>query len=210
MVQRKSLLREIEILKEDIPAEPANKRNVSIDQEQRWGWLSIISSLFLAMVGVWGFYIKSKTEKAKDEEIKNQVLDSENFSTTKEIAFEYESLVSEGIMLIPGVESKNPQLYGDTFELEFEYKGKSNFVDVKYLSKSKVGLKSIQRFISKVKDIEGRFWFIHNTDFTEMAKRKMEEVKRLETKERKFVFLKADNLNNFQGRFEYLLEEMEG
>ena len=70
--------------------------------------------------------------------------------------------------------------------------------------RSKVGLNSIERFISSIKGKEGNFWFIYNTDLTDMVKRRVEAINDF-SEGREIKLIQASNVHDFEKQIDKLL-----
>lgn len=205
--KRKKLIKEIETLKTQIkPDNNTNQQIVSKSKTTGWeGFLSIFLSIIGGLVGIISFYIKYRTDREKQEEIDNQMAQSESINYSRENAFQFEKGILKhltnkpGIKIIDDFRSPNHE-----FDIIFEFKGKEYFVEIKYYSRSKVGLGSIERFLSSLQGKEGVFWFIYNTDLTEMVKRRVDEINMISTG-RSIQLIKIDTLNDFERKLNELL-----
>lgn len=206
--KRKELIFEIENLKKQVPI------NTEIDNEKikndsistTLKWTSILGSILSVIIGIISFYLKFKTEKAKDEEIENQIIETDNQKDNVELAFEYEKQIIKIISNYKGVDIvKTSEKYDFGFDLEFNFNKKKYFIEVKYLTQSKIGLKSFHRFLSRQKGLEGQFWFIYNTDLTDMVKNRAENMNKLTFPHREIVLIKAENELEFKKQLDKLL-----
>ena len=206
--KRKELISKIESLKKEIPKTTNTQLEKAESKSSVWffEWLSILMSLIGVVVGIISFYLKYKTEKEKDEEIESQIIESENLKSNIEFAFDYEKQIINVINNLSGVKVlKTPSERDFGFDLEFEYKNKRIFIEAKYLTRSKVGLNSFMRFIAHQKGLEGEFWFVYNTDLTEMVKRKADEMNKLAGPNRRIVLIKAENGTEFSNQLNKIL-----
>lgn len=197
--KRKKLISELEKLKKEIPETTIEYTEKSKAKNSIWiyEWLSILVSLIAVIVGIISFFLKFKTEKEKDEEIENQIIESDNYKSNIEFAIDYEKQIINTIAKYPEVKIiKQPGDRDFGLDLEFDFKGKRYFVEAKYLSRSKVGLNSFQRFLAYQKGLEGEFWFIYNTDLTDMVKSKAETMNKISSPNRIITLIKAENGND--------------
>lgn len=209
--KRKSLISELEKLKNDIPEIKDKVDEKSFSKAKNTTWISELLSIIISIIGVIAgiisFYFKFRTEKEKDEEIENQLLENENIKENIEYAYEFESKIISLITNYPGVQitrSFSNRDFG--FDLEFTYKKRNYFVEIKFLTRSKVGLKTFQRFLASQRGLEGEFWFIYNTDLTDMVKRKASEFSQI-TDSRNIELIKVDSLSSFKEMLEKLLQD---
>lgn len=206
--KRKELISEIDVLKKQIPESSKEQQEKVESKKPFWflEWLSILVSILGVIAGIFSFYLKAKSDKEKDEEIESQIIESENFKSNIEFAYDYERQISNIIKKIPNVKvysSFEQRDYG--FDLEFDYQDKKYFLEAKYLTKSKVGLNSLMKFLAIQKGLEGEFWFVYNTDVTEMVKKKVEEMNKLTESQRKVVLIRAENGSDFKNQIEKIL-----
>lgn len=210
--KRKALVSEIELIKKQIPKQLKNQilKTENKTKVVLFEWLSVILSILGGILALISFYSKFKTEKAKDEEIENQIITTENSSPNVDFAYDFEKQITNIIGNYPGVKIKQSSKENDFgFDLEFEFKQKPYFVEVKYLMVSKVGLSSFNRFLHNQKGLEGEFWFVYNTELTEMVKQRAEEMIKLFSPGRKIILIKADDINNFKKQLLNLLPTVE-
>ncbi|MFB6344076.1 hypothetical protein ACE1ET_20325 [Saccharicrinis sp. FJH62] len=206
--KRKLLIEEIEIIKSQIPpVEVENKEelNESKSKFNITSLLSILISLIGVVAGIISFYLKFRTDKEKQDEIDNQIAQSENMAFSRETGFEYE----KGILNIIR-KRKEIKINSDftvpshEFDIEFECDNQYYYVEIKYFMRSKVGLSSIERFISSVKGKEGNFWFIYNTDLTDMVKRRVEAINDF-SEGRTIELIQVPNVRDFEKQLDKLL-----
>lgn len=207
--KRKSLISELEELKNDIPKLTDKDDEIRYSKARNTTWiselLSIIISILGVIAGIISFYYKFRTEKEKDEEIENQILENEYIKENIEYAYEFESKIISLITNYPGVQMTRRFSNRDFgFDLEFSYNNKNYFVEIKFLNRSKIGLKTFQRFLASQRGLEGNFWFIYNTDLTDMVKRKAAEFSQINDR-RNLELIKVDSLSSFKEKLEKLL-----
>ncbi len=206
--KRKALVSELELIKIQIPEQPSSQ-NIKTESKIKvlvFQWLSVILSLVGGIVAVMSFYSKFKTEKAKDEEIENQIIVTENSSPNIDLAYDFEKQITQVIASHPGVQIKHTSNENDFgFDIGFEFKQKPYFVEVKYLIVSKVGLSTFNKFLYNQRGLEGEFWFVYNTELTEMVKRRSEEMIKVFSPSRNIVLIKANDIQNFKKQLQNLL-----
>jgi hypothetical protein len=206
--KRRKLISELESLKKQIPAIQENKTNTNESKGhfKFLQWLSILVTTLGVIGGILSFYFKFRTEKEKDEEIENQSIETNNeIKSQFNVESYYKHQIAQVIGNHPGV-IVSKSLTGDFgFDIEFEYNGKINYVLIKYLSETKVGLNSIKRLFLYQKGLEGNFWFIYNTDITELVKRQVQEMNKITREYRETILLKAENGTEFKREFEKIL-----
>lgn len=204
---RKSLMAEIENIKSELPKEklivPEKK---ALSSTVFYEWLSIVASIITVFLGIISFFVRFRTEKNKQEEIDNQLNKNDEVNTHIENYQDFEKSICNEIKNIKGVEVLKTSSDRDfDFDLCFSYNGKPYFVEVKYLTKSKIGLSSFQKFLSNLRGMEGEFWFIYNTDLTEMVKREAFKSQLLETENRKINLIHAIDSEMFRSQLSSLL-----
>lgn len=206
--KRKELVAEIELIKRQVPKAPMqqqfnseSKKSVVLLQ-----WVSIILSILTVGVGILSFYLKFKSDREKDEEIGNQLAEPDILNSDTELAFNYERQIIKAISSHPGVENiKLPDQSDFAFDLEFDFDKKKYFVEAKYLSRNKVGLRSFNNFLAHQKGLEGVFLFIYNTSLTEMVKNRAEEMNSLTSPHRRVILIRAENGNELTKQLDKIL-----
>ena len=180
LVKRRELMAKVETIKKEIPITNKKVKIKETNKSSLLGILSIILTLITVLTGIISYYIRYIREKEKDEEIANQINQIDNISIEADSAHSYEKKIKRVITEIPGVKIKQENQITDyLFDIVFEYQGQTYFVECKYLSHSKVGLNSIERFVSQVKGLEGNFLFVYNTDLTDMVKNRVNELRKI-------------------------------
>jgi len=208
--KRKLLISKIETIKDYFKDDNVIEENRYEKSHNALSTLSIIVSLLTVFVGIVSFYLKFKTEKEKDEEIESQIIGTENYSSNIEFAFEYEKKLLRIVRNYPNIEVVKTSNFSDfSFDILFEYKHVNHYLEARYLSKSKVGLSSIQKFINSIQGLEGVFWFVHNTELTNMTKRKINEAINMLANERRSIYvIKAESEYDFQIQFNKIMDEL--
>lgn len=209
LIQRKELMAEIEVIKKQIPNSTHSKQIVETNKSSLLGLLSIILTIITVIFGIVSYYIRSKREKEKDEEIANQLNQTENVVIEIDTALSYENKIKKVIENIPGAQIKETNFKNDLgFDIIFEFNGNTYFVECKYLIRSKVGLNSMERFLNQVQGLEGNFIFVYNSDLTNMVKTRVKELGKILflSSRRKVFFIKAANEEDFKLRLKSLLK----
>lgn len=203
---RRDLVAELESLKAHVPESPLPTQETAKLPGVLWvGWLSIIGSIGLAILGIRSLYLKFRVEKEKDEEIENQIIATES-PDVNQLARNYEDQIVNAVRIFPGVEVLRRAPFGQPgFDLEFTFEGKPYFLDVKYLTRSKVGLSSFHGFLARQKGLEGNFWFVYNTDLTEMVRREADKWNKLTGPARRISLIKVETENDFKRQLAHLL-----
>lgn len=209
--KRKELINEIQNLKKEIPP-PNEGKKVEKSTKSSTAILelsSILTSIVAVLLGLISFFFKFRLEKEKQEEIDNQLAKDEELNSLIPSYKDFEREIIEVLKSHKGIEIvKTSDDKYFNFDIEFLYKNKTYFVEVKYLTKSKIGLGSFQKFLSSVQGLEGEFWFIYNTGLTEMVKRKASEViNQLTSKNRVIKIIQAIDPDHFKSNLENLLNE---
>jgi hypothetical protein len=209
---RKLLMAELELLKDKIQKRTLinvvlmSESNNSAYLSQALGWFSIVVTIVGVIAGVVTSFFRHRMEKAKQEEIDNQLIDIEQEDWSHETASDFEESIIDIIASFDGVTVKSKEAeVGYGADLEFIYNKKYYFVEIKYLLKSKVGLRSFEKFVNESKGNEGNFWFIYNTDLTAMVKSKATELRRINTENRKIKLIKASSQHLFESQLGGLL-----
>ena len=179
LFKRRELNAEILEILSKVPSEENVKTEVS-KASNIWIWIIsiFITSLILGL-GIYSFIKKLTNRKNTDEELINEL---EQLSTEKRpndehsgyIFFE-ENLLSALNQLNYKFKKSYRNLEGNEFDVKFIYEGRNYFVETKFLQRSKVGLKTILSFLSKVELYQGVGIFVHNTDLTTLSKKRLQE-----------------------------------
>jgi hypothetical protein len=208
--KRKQLISEIEILKKNIPTvNQQDKTKGKKSSNDLYGLLSAVISLVLVIVGVLSFYKRNKEENEKQEEIDNQINDvdisKELTVSDSAISVKYEEEILKVIKDYPGVEIQ-PLNVGENFDFRFLYQGRLYYVEVKYLSRNKVGLKSLYSFMFFQKGLEGIFWFIYNTDVTPMVRKEVSHINKVTQLGRRIELINAESASVLKRKLPTLLQ----
>ncbi|MFH7002350.1 hypothetical protein [Flavobacterium bizetiae] len=176
LVKRQQLLNKIEKIKLSIrkPVIPLSKEK---EEQKSALWLSPLSitiaifSIIISSLGILGSFLKFKSEKEKQEEINNDIQEATSENIAKNHSHNFENNIREILSNVPNLKIYNDkELFNSYVDIEFEYNNKKYFVEIKYLTRSKVGLSSILKFINFMENKHGEGWFIYNTSLTTMVK----------------------------------------
>lgn len=170
--------------------------------------LSVVLPITLAFIGIRSIYLKRRAEKEKDQEIaniENQVAEPARRSPYNE-AQNYEKQIIEIIRDHPNVKDLQQANPHDLFDAKFTYNNKQFFLEVKYLTRTSVGLASFNQFLNYSHGLEGYFWFVYNTDLTAMVKRRAAEENHW-TKNKRLTLIKATTPEEFKLMLPKLLSD---
>ncbi|MDW8848602.1 hypothetical protein SD960_00755 [Flavobacterium sp. MMLR14_040] len=208
LLKRKQLMAEIENIKKQIPSTNIKPKKKESNKAFILGFVSIVLTVLSVVIGIVSYYLRYIKEKEKDEEIANQINQSENLLNHVDSALSYENKMISVIKNFPGVKLIENQKIDYGFDVTFEYKNKTFYVECKYLIRSKVGLSSFERFVNQSEGLEGDFLFVYNTDLTNMVKNRIAELRKvlfLNTR-RKIFLIKASTENEFEVELNKLLK----
>lgn len=208
LLKRKQLMSEIEIIKKQIPVTNIKPKIKESNKASILGFVSIILTVISVTIGILSYYLRYIREKEKDEEIANQINESESLSIQIDSGLSYENKIINVIKNFPGAKLIENQKIDYGFDVIFEFQDKTFYVECKYLIRSKVGLSSLERFVNQSQGLEGDFLFVYNTDLTKMVKSRIADLQRvlfLNTK-RKVHLIKASNENEFEAELFKLLK----
>ena len=177
--KRRELNEEISEIIIQIPKDEKKEEITITSKAENIGiWIISISitTLILAL-GIWSFYVKFINRRNEDEELKNEVEQANteirfNDKNSRYIYFE-ENIMSAlkklGFEFNHNYRNNN----GIEFDIKFRKNKKDYFIETKFLQRTKVGLKSITHFISKVEYFQGVGIFVHNTELTALSKKRL-------------------------------------
>lgn len=215
--KRKELMLELEKLKKEANDWTDDQNEIRVAKKEfslmdgstrvffaKWG--SIIISLVIGFLGIMSLFMRYKYDVERDEEIENQEMEPGDIVSEYENSVRFEQQIIEIIKNHKGVIAKdNSEGINYGFDLEFEYNNKTYFIEVKYLTSSKVGLKSIKSFINKQKGLEGEFWYIYNTGVTDMVIRETDKWNKISSPNRKVVLVNSKSNADFNIQLNKLL-----
>lgn len=203
--KRRQLIAESQQIRNTIPP----KLNESEERKSSLpllGWLSAIFTIIATGAAVYGYYLRYLQEKETQEEINNQVSQVEAEFTGASNGSAFESDIINALQNYPGtdvIRLSEPRDWG--FDIEFTYQQRTIYVEVKYLTSSKVGLASIQKFFHKQKGRQGEFWFVHNNELTKMSQHKFEDLNQLFGSSRRCRLIQASSAADFTEKLTALL-----
>ncbi|RZJ86775.1 MAG: hypothetical protein EOO20_17555 [Chryseobacterium sp.] len=203
--RRIAFFNEIQLIRDTAP-EPAQKAVLGKGTNFYLSLLSIVLTVLITLTGLYSYYLKFKKEKASDEEIANQSISVECDFVATNTGLRYEQQLTEVIRNFSGVkvfESLDHQR--DRFDLEFVYDQRNYLVEFKYLTKSKIGLSSLEGFIHAIKGLQGEFWFIYNTDLTTMVKNRIEQYSKISGPNRRIRAIKIETPEELNAKLNDLL-----
>ncbi|MDN3586119.1 hypothetical protein QWY86_05540 [Pedobacter aquatilis] len=203
--KRRQLIAESQLIRKTIPPN-LHKVEEKKSSVPLLGWLSAIFTLAATGAAVYGYYLRYLKEKETQEEISNQVSQVEAEFIGQRNGYTFESEIVKALQNYPGIEmvwQNDPRGWG--FDIEFTYKQRTIYVEVKYLTSSKVGLSSIQKFFHKQKGQQGEFWFVHNNELTKMSQHRFEELNELSGSSRPCKLIQVGSAADFTEKLKALL-----
>ena len=204
--KRRELIAEVEILRLHLPKEQ-KLVNASQKSSSPWAKLSIALSIIFSLASLYGFYARFRRDRDTKEEIDNQILNTDIVIPQTFVGSDYENRLLKVLQNRQGVEIiRTDDAHDLGFDVEFRYEGQSYYIEFKYLTRSKVGLNSLMRFLNSVKGMEGEFWFVHNAELTNMVAQKFKEFQRISGKRRIVKLCKVET----ESEFSALLDKMLG
>lgn len=208
LLKRKQLMAEIENIKKQIPITNIKPEIKESNKASILGYVSIGLTILIVIFGIVSYYRRYIKEKEKDEEIANQINQSENLSIQIDSAISYENKIINIIKNFPGVKLIENQNIDYGFDVIFEFQHKTYYVECKYLIRSKVGLNSLERFVNQSQGLEGDFLFVYNTDLTNMVKSRITELRKILflNRKRNLFIIKAATENEFEEELNKLLK----
>ncbi len=208
--KRLELIKEIEEFKERIPKKetPVNGKQVEGKKGVWWYSLfSILGAILAVILGILSFYEKYLREKNKDEEITNEIeeVNFDAINTTNQNANSYERGIIETLRKHNGV-SIIEESIDKGVDAVFSKGEKQFYIEVKYLNKSKIGLKSFQKLANYLEDKSGEAWLVYNTDLTPLVEKSIENYNKI-NKHVKIKAIRAVNSNEFASKFSEILHD---
>lgn len=180
LTKRKQLVFEVDELKNTIPKEglkePINNNSI-LNSTSVLTLLSILFSILGSIAAVYSLWFKRKEDMAKSKEIENQVLkERSEAKPASDYASNFEKRIFDIILkkIKPKDYKINP-ISDNPIDLEFTHNNIKNYVFVKYLTKSKIGLGTIRKFFNELDGKEGNAIVIYNTGFTPMVLKEMDQ-----------------------------------
>ena len=206
--KRRQLIAEIETIKKQMPITKTKNEVKEKNKASILSLISIIVTLITVMIGILSYYLRYLREKEKDEEIANQINESESFSIQIDSAMSYENKIINVLKNTKDVKLIENQKIDYGFDAMFEFRGETYFVECKYLIRSKVGLSSLERFVHQSRGLEGNLMFVYNTDLTTMVKSRVDELRKILflNSRRKVFMIKATNEDEFKSELSKILK----
>lgn len=204
--KRKELVKEIEELKKQIKP---NSGEVNIDDSKVDSfsklkiWSSILISLLASLLAAISMYYKNRFEAAKSEEIKNQIetVKQSSNKTIRESAIEFEKSIIKTIKdELNIVENQENIQHDSSIDYKFKFNGLKSYVFIKYLTRSKIGLSTMQSFLYELVGRKGNAILVYNTDLTTMVLKEIENFKN-DYPDINFLAIKAKNTDEFKSKF---------
>lgn len=181
LATRRSLIEEIEILKNNIPESEIIFREAESSYLGSVRTISITTSIIFSIVAIFYTIKRVRSDIIKNEELENFSINelSERRTKVRSFGFAFSNSVSQTIQKYPGIEIiEEPRKTNiedkNSPDIVFSYNGQKYLVVVKYLTKSKVGLRSI-KMLEEYDGESNNLWLIYNTGLTPMA---LNEIKR--------------------------------
>ncbi len=205
-LKRRELINEIEDIKNQIPKEPTINDQVQ-KSSLKTSWLVILSILVSAItviLGVISVIVKYQTDKDKEEEIINEKQNIPITNNHRHYSYEFERQI-EGIL----AERFGPirTNMGDTgLDFIFNHENRKYFIEVKYLTRSKVGLNSFSQLRNYIQDKEGEAWLIYNTDLTPLVAKEIEKFNN-ENNDIKIKAIRISTAEDFKEKLDDLIKK---
>lgn len=133
LLKRKQLMAEIENIKKQIPVTNIKSKIKESNKASILGLVSIVLTILSVIIGIISYYLRYIKEKEKDEEIANQINQSESLSIQIDSALSYENKIINVIKNFPGVKLIENQKIDYGFDATFEFQDKTYYVECKYL-----------------------------------------------------------------------------
>lgn len=181
LTKRRELNKEIAQILNEIPDKEKQTEIISNSKANNLGvWIiSIIMTSLVLGLGLYSFFKKIINRKNIDEELLNEVEQANTEKRFNDKNSKYIYFKEYVIAALKKLDYKFNHNIRDNNGVEFDirlvHQKRNYFIETKFLQRSKVGLKSILSFISKVEYFQGVGIFIHNTDLTTLSKKRIEE-----------------------------------
>ncbi|CAM1368734.1 hypothetical protein [Tenacibaculum xiamenense] len=208
LTKRKELSEEIESLKSQIKV----NTNISLNEfsdgieaiSKFTKWISASIAIIVSIMAIFSFIYKYRLDEAQKEEIKNQVEieKSKNLNSSKENALKFEESIIQALRAELKLDKNQEYTRKDSIiDYQFEYDNLMNYVFVKYLTKSKVGLGTIQSFLYELQNQNGNAILVYNTDLTTMVLKEIQTFKN-DNPNINLILIKAENSKIFKQKFD--------
>lgn len=205
LAKRQELINEMEVLKSQLP-EKWSQGKLKPESRKSEFWLTVLLvaiSLSAASAGIVSFYKKFRSEKEKQEEITNEIEDTSDKESSY-YAREFEERIINVIRKRSDIRLMDTG-YERGIDLQFSHDDRLFYVEIKYLSRSKIGLKALSILTNFLKGKRGEGWLIFNTDITPLVKRGIHNFNQAN----KSVKIRAIHVNN-EKEFENVINELLG
>jgi hypothetical protein len=205
LVTRRALIAESQSIRKAIPPHTMVKQeeNTYLDF---LSWASIALTILAAVGGFTGLYLRFIREKEAQEEISNHVIQAESEVYIQNTVSSFENAIIEELHTFPGVEMlERFQGRDHGFDIGFEYGGKYIYVEVKYLTRSMVGLATIQKFFANQIGLEGEFWLVCNASLTKMSTNRFNEMQEKLNGNRASKLVQVNSATEFREKLTTLL-----
>jgi hypothetical protein len=205
LLKRQELIKEIESIKRFMRPDETGSNELQRSKSKLSGWLewlSIIISILAVVLGLVSAFIKYQLNKDKEEEIKNEKKDISLTKNHRQYAFEFVEKIGE--IMKNHVEMIRTNVGDSGIDFQFKHKGEMFYVEVKYLTRSKVGLNSYSQLANYVQNKNGQAWLIYNTELTPLVEKEIENFNN-ENKNMKIRAIKVPEAEDFKESIDLLL-----
>lgn len=182
--KRRELNSEISKIMKEIPEEDRVQEDISESNNSMIWLISFIITTIVLVLGVYSFIRKLTNRKNVEEELKNELeqVNTEKGSNDKQSKYIF---LKENILSV--LNRLNYKKYnlgyigdkGNRYDIRFTHNKRNYFIETKYLEKSKVGLKTINNFLTKAELYQGVGIFVHNTEMTALSKSRLKDFNKL-------------------------------
>jgi len=205
-LERRELIKEIEDIKNQIPKEPIINEQV---QKSRFtiGWLeilSILASVIIVILGLVSVIVKYQTEKDKEEEILNEKQIIPITKDHRQFAYEFERQIEE--ILAERFAPIRTNMADSGLDFLFIHNDIKYFIEIKYLTRSKVGLNSFSQLKNYIQDKKGEAWLIYNTDLTPLVAKEIEKFNN-ENNDIKIKAIRISTAEDLKEKLDELIEK---
>jgi Holliday junction resolvase len=167
--KRRELAYKIERIKSQLPNESkkqVDKLKSEIEGTHLEVWTSLIITVLAVILGVISKYFKFNSEKDKEAEIQNEIQEILTEKDSNEFVYEFEKNIKEALSNRSDIVIQSRAVSDKGIDIVFSKGEKQYFIEVKYLSRSKVGINTCYKLIHYLKDKRGEAWLVYNTDLT--------------------------------------------
>lgn len=205
--KRKDLINKIERIKFQLPKEskPIIK-NQKTESKVIW-WLdklSMLLTILIVILGLISFFLKYKSNKDKDAEIQNELQDISLDKDNSEYGYEFEKNIESAIRNRSDLQIQNNNIRDNGVDVIFFKNDKQYYIEAKYLSKSKIGLKTFHKLANYLNEKKGEAWLVYNTDMTPLVVEQIQDFNK-NNKEINIKPVKISNSKEFANKLDELL-----